>query len=110
MTGNSNNPISEYLKHNIGRILELVIILTVIFVNVQSTVKTQGETLDLLVEQQREHGEAIRGLAIALAEMGVSVRGIKDDVEEVEDDLQAHEVEDNSRDTQLKKHVYGEHP
>ena len=103
------NPFLEYIRSNLGRMIEMVIVITVIFVNIQNTVDHQGKILDNITEQQKEQTEVLRQLTLTVTELAIHLNGAVEDINELEEDLESHEKRDDFRDEQIKKHVYGTH-
>lgn len=98
--------IGSYFKNNVGRIIELVIIVTAVFVSMQRNIETQGQILENVVQQQGQQTIMLRQLSITMAQMGIRLDHMEEDQREVIAEIKEHEKEDKKREQRLNQHTY----
>lgn len=105
--------IGSYFKNNVGRIIELVIIVTAVFVSMQRNIETQGQILDTVVNQQSQQTIMLRQLSITMAQMGIRMDHIEQDQRDLIAEIKEHDEEDKARsvenEVKIDKHIHDEH-
>lgn len=101
MSGSSIKPdfggIQNYFRHNIARVLELIVIITAVFVTMQHNIQLQGDILEKVIKQQEKQSEMLSSLTVTVAELTVKVGEIKADDHRIENQIIRHENECNRK-------------
>ena len=78
------NPIKSYMQYNFLRVAEILLILGTMFLTMQYNIKSQGELLIQLSQENKQTTMILNGLVVSVATIQTEQSNIRKDLDKLE--------------------------